>query len=75
MAALFAILSPSLPGPPVLRGVYFGMIAWFFRVAMGAAGQAVMFKVPNAALLYMLMSGLLEMTALGALCGLALRPR
>ncbi len=72
MAALFAALTPSLPGGPVVKGLAFGVMAWFFRVAMGAASQAVMFNVPGSALAYMLAAGLVEMTALGVLYGVAL---
>ncbi len=41
---------------------------------MYAASQWVMFRVPGAALLYTLATGLGEMLVLGVLCGLTLRP-
>lgn len=75
MAALFVLLAPALPGRPVVKGLVFGPIAWFFRVAMGAAAQMVMFNVPAATLAYTLVAGLLEMPILGVIYGLALRPR
>jgi len=75
MAALFVLLAPALPGTALVKGLEFGLIAWFFRVAMGAAAQTVMFNVPGAAVLYGLAGGLVEMLILGALYGLALRPR
>jgi hypothetical protein len=55
-----------------VKGLCFGLIAWFFRVAMGAAGQWVAFKIPPAALLYVLVTGLTEMLVLGVICGRAL---
>ncbi len=73
MAALYAGLAPALPGGPMMKGVSFGLLAWFFRVAMGVAGSAVMFNVPGSTLAYTLIAGLLEMGILGALYGLALR--
>lgn len=75
MAALFLLLYPSLPGSAVLKGVSFGLIAWFFRVVMAVAGQWVMFRIPGWTLLYVLVSGLLEMVLLGLLYGLTLRVR
>ena len=75
MAALFLLLYPSLPGSAVLKGVSFGLIAWFFRVVMAVAGQWVMFRIPGWTLLYVLVSGLIEMVLLGLLYGLTLRVR
>ena len=75
MAFLFVALAPALPGGWAHRGMAFGLIAWFFRVAMGVASQAVMFRVPGAALLYMLLTGLAEMVALGLFYGALLGPK
>jgi len=66
-------LQHALPGGPITRGLAFGLMAWFFRVAMGVAAQAVMFNVPGSALTYALFAGLIEMGVLGALYGIALR--
>jgi hypothetical protein len=73
MAVLFVALGPALPPGWVSRGIAFGLIAWFFRVAMGVASQAVMFKIPPATLLYALLTGLAEMIALGLLYGAVLK--
>ncbi len=73
MAILFVSLMPALPGGPVARGLAFGLMVWFFRVAMGVAAQAVMFNVPGSALAYMLLTGLIEMSILGSLYGVAFR--
>ncbi len=75
MAFLFMALTPVLPAGWIGRGFAFGLIAWFFRVAMGTASQFVMFKVPLPALLYGLLTGLTEMIVLGLLYGALLRPR
>ena len=73
MALVFVGLSPALPGGPLAKGLAFGGIAWFFRVAMGVASQSLMFNIPASALVYTLISGLLEMLLLGLAYGLALR--
>ncbi len=75
MAGLFLLLYPSLPGAAGLaKGMSFAALAWFFRVAMSAASQWMMFKVPFKAVVYSLAAGLGEMLILGALYGLSLRP-
>ena len=73
MAFMFVRLMPSLPGGPVARGLSFGLMVWFLRVAMGVAAQAVMFNIPGSSLAYTLVAGLVEMSVLGSLYGLALR--
>lgn len=75
MAFLFVLLAPALPGGPLTKGLAFGGIAWFFRVAMGVAGQAVMFKLPAESLIYSLVSGLAEMAIIGAIYGFMLRQK
>lgn len=76
MAAVFLRLHGSLPGRSgAVKGLAFGLLVWFFRVAMQAASQWVMFTVSAGALLYTLAGGLLEMLVLGLLYGLTLRPR
>lgn len=76
MAAVFLRLHGSLPGSSgAVKGLAFGLLVWFFRVAMQVASQWVMFTVPAGAVLYTLAGGLLEMLALGLLYGLTLRPR
>jgi len=74
MAVLFVVLTPVLPGGPVAKGLAFGVMVWFLRVAMGVAAQAVMFNIPGPALAYALLAGLVEMAMLGSLYGIALRP-
>ena len=73
MAVVFVILRTALPGGSLAKGLIFGLIVWFFRVAMGVAAQAVMFNVPRSALAYTAASGLIEMLILGSLYGIALR--
>jgi len=75
MAGIFLLLHGGLPGESwVVKGSVFGLIVWFFRVAMQVGTQWVMFSLPASALLYTLACGLAEMLALGLLYGLTLKP-
>lgn len=75
MAGVFLLLYQSLPGEAgIVKGINFALMVWFFRVVMYVATQWMMFNVPVATLLYMLISGLGEMLILGILYGLTLKP-
>ncbi|MBN2129637.1 MAG: hypothetical protein JW741_09075 [Sedimentisphaerales bacterium] len=75
LAGIFLLLYASLPGPsPLAKGLSFGLLVWFFRVAMQAASQWMMFTIPTNTLLYTLATGLAEMLVLGLLYGLTLKP-
>jgi hypothetical protein len=75
MAGLFLLLHRSLPGSVGwLKGLSFGLMAWFFRVVMAVLSQWMMFKVPVLGLVYTLLTGLVEMLVIGVLFGLTLRP-
>ncbi len=76
MAGVFMVLCSSLPGATGLtKGVSFGLLTWFFRVAMNVAGEWMTLNVPKEALAYRLATGLIEMVALGVLYGFTLTPR
>jgi hypothetical protein len=75
LAALFILLYPVLPGATgVVKGLSFGLMAWFLRVVMSVASQWMMYKVPLNALVYSLFTGLVEMLILGIIYGLTLQP-
>jgi hypothetical protein len=75
MAGLFLLLYPSLPGSVgVVKGISFGLLAWFFRVLMGVASTWMTFNVPASVLAYTLATGLAEMLVLGIGYGLAFAP-
>jgi len=75
MAGVYLLLYNSLPGETgLIKGLSYGVLAWFFRVVMQVASQWVMFIVPVKTLLYSLVTGLGEMLILGVLYGLALKP-
>jgi len=74
LAGGFLLLEPALPGAGGwIQGLVYGGLLWFARVVMQVATQWMMFKVPAQALLYTLVTGLIEMGVLGALYGLFLR--
>lgn len=75
LAAIFLLLYNGLPGQTgLLKGLSFGLLAWFLRVVMQVASQWVMYTVPAPTLLYTAAAGLVEMLLLGILYGLTLRP-
>ncbi len=75
LAGAYLLLCKSLPGESgLVKGFSFGVLVWFFRVAMSVASQWVMFNISIQALVYTLVSGLVEMLLLGVLFGLALNP-
>ena len=75
MAAVFLLLYQGLPGESgILKGLSFGVLAWFFRVVMSAASTWMMFDVPVSLIFYNFFTGLGEMLVLGILYGLTLRP-
>jgi len=76
MAGLFLLLYRSLPGASGwIKGLSFGLIAWFFRVLMSVASQWMMYRLPPAALAYTLFTGLGEMLLIGIFFGLTLHPK
>ncbi len=73
LAGIYLLLRGSLPfGPGILKGLLYGLLIWFFRVAMQVAAQWMMYRVPGSTLLYSLVTGLVEMLVLGSLYGLTL---
>ncbi len=75
MAGIFLLLYTALPSESgVIKGIIFGLLAWFFREVMQAASQWLMYIVPVETLLYSLASGLGEMIILGVIYGLFLKP-
>ena len=75
MAGIFLLLFKSLPGDTgLMKGLSFAVLAWFFRVAMSAASNWLIFKVPVRTLLYTLAAGLGEMLVLGIIYGAFLKP-
>jgi hypothetical protein len=75
LAGIFLLLYRSLPGKSgLVKGISFALLVWFFRTAMNVISNWMMFTVPAAALLYLLLAGLGEQLVLGILYGLTLKP-
>ncbi len=74
LAGIFLLLRNSLPGESgLIKGLSFGVMAWFFRVVMSAASQWVMYIIPIRTLIYTIIAGLVEMLILGMFYGLTLK--
>lgn len=75
MGAVFLLLYSALPGDSgIIKGISFGLIAWFFRTVMSAASSWMMFNIPASALFYTAITGLIEMLIIGMIYGLFLKP-
>ncbi len=75
MAGIFLLIYRGLPGElGVVKGIYFALLVWFFRVVMSVASHLMMYKIPTRALLYTLLAGLCEMIILGLVYGFFLEP-
>jgi hypothetical protein len=75
LAGAFLLIYKGLPGETgLIKGLCFGLLAWFLRVVMYAVSQWMMFNVPMETLLYSLATGFGEMLILGILYGLTLKP-
>jgi hypothetical protein len=74
MAGLFILLYKSLPGQTaILKGLSFGLIVTFFGVVMHVFSQLVMYKVPANTLLYMFLTGLIEILIVSIFLSLTLK--
>jgi hypothetical protein len=73
ISGLFLLLIPVLPTVSwMIKGLAFGVGLWFFRVLMNVVSSWIMFNIPGKALIYILLTGLMEMILLGLLNGLIL---
>jgi hypothetical protein len=73
MSALFLKLYTALPGNAgITKAVSYSIIIWFFRVVMSSVSQWMMFTISVKAILYVLITGLLEMLILGFMYGVFL---
>jgi len=74
ISGLFLLLFPVLPTEfGLIKGVIFGAGIWFFRVLMNVISSWMMFNIPGKTLVYLLLTGLIEMTLLGILNGMMLK--
>jgi len=71
ISGIFIIILPALPTEiRIIKGLAYGAGIWFFRVLMGVISNWMMYKVPGKTLIYLLLTGLIEMLIIGILNGL-----
>jgi len=74
ISGVFLLILPVLPSENgIVKGLVFGLGMWFFRVIMGAVSNWMMFKIPVNTILYMLVTGFIEMIILGIINGLIIK--
>lgn len=74
ISGIFMILIQVLPTEyGIVKGITYGIGMWFFRVAMNVISSWMMFTVPGKTLIYMIITGLIEMIILGILNGLIIK--
>ena len=74
MTGIFLVLYKSLPGKiGIVKGISFGLIAWYFRGFTAVMSQWMLSTMPLKALSYVAITGLLEALILGILLGLTLK--
>jgi hypothetical protein len=74
ITGIFIFILPVLPSEyGLINGLLYGLGMWFFRVLMSVASNWIMFTVPGKTLLYVLITGLVEMILLGILNGLLIK--
>lgn len=75
MCGIFLLIYNSLPtNTPVIKGAVYGLIMWFFRVVMYVFTLYMTQRVPFKTLLYVLITGFLEMVIIGVFYGLTIEP-
>jgi len=73
ISGIFIIIMSSLPTEiGIVKGLTYGLGMWFFRVLMGVISNWMMFNIPSKTLIYLLVTGLIEMIILGIINGLIL---
>jgi hypothetical protein len=75
MCGIFLLLYNSLPSAnPLVKGMAYGAIIWFFRVVMSVLTMYMTQQVPAKTLVYVLLTGLTEVLIIGFFYGLTIRP-
>ncbi len=75
MCGIFLLLYNSLPSDnPIIKGIVYGLIIWFFRVLMSVFSIYMTQQVPVKTLVYILLTGLIEVLIIGIFYGLTIKP-
>lgn len=74
ITAIYTVIVKALPSESgVVRGLSYGLGIWFFRVFMNVLTNWMMFDIPVKTLVYILLTGLVEMLLLGLLNGILIK--
>ena len=74
ISGIFLVIIAAMPaGSGMVKGLYYGLAMWFFRVVMSVVSSWMMFNIPPKTLVYVLVTGLFEMLILGLVNGLLLK--
>ena len=74
ITGIYVIIMQALPTElGIIKGLTYGLGMWFFRVLMSVITNWMMFNIPGKTLIYILLTGLIEMLLLGIINGLILK--
>jgi hypothetical protein len=74
ISGIYLLIMPVLPTESgIIKGIIYGSGMWFFRVVMGVVSNWMMFTIPGKTLIYLLLTGLVEMVILGIVNGLIIK--
>lgn len=75
MCAVFLLIYNVLPSDNmVIKGIMYGLIIWFFRVLMSVLTTYMTLQIPVKTLVYILLTGLIEVIIIGIFYGLTIKP-
>jgi len=75
MCGIFLLIFHSLPSDsPLIKGIMYGLIIWFFRVIMSVLSIYMTQQIPVKTLVYTLLTGLAEVLIIGIFYGLTINP-
>jgi hypothetical protein len=74
ITGIYVIIMQALPTElGIIKGLTYGLGMWFFRVLMSVITNWMMFNIPGKTLIYILLTGLIEMLLLGIINGLIIK--
>lgn len=75
MCWIFLIIYNSIPATSgIAKGLVYGLALWFFRVIMSVITTYMMLQIPLKTLLYVALTGLIEMLVIGSFYGITIKP-
>lgn len=73
LCVFYLLLYNSLPGYGIVKGLIYGILMWFLRIAILTFTQWMVYTTSIGAIIYMVFAGLIEMIIIGVLIGLLIR--